>query len=166
MELGGTAPGSGYDQIQSTGTIELDGTLEIALINGFTPTLGQKFNLFTYATQSGDFTTYMGMGVGSHLGLRGSLSANGLQLSARPSVDGDINLDGTVNIFDINSVSANWSTAGPQGRRQRRRRRQHLRHQSDQLELGRNRRQCDCRARAARLAVLAAVVLMLAVRRR
>ena len=28
---------------------------------------------------------------------------------------GDINLDGTVNIFDINAVSSNWNTAGPQG---------------------------------------------------
>ncbi len=28
---------------------------------------------------------------------------------------GDVNFDGTVNIFDVNLVSSNWSTAGPTG---------------------------------------------------
>jgi len=48
--------------------------------------------------------------------LRGYLYATG-ELTLAPALpgDGDINLDGTVNIFDINGVSANWNTAGPQG---------------------------------------------------
>ena len=53
--------------------------------------------------------------LGGHLGLRGRFGPSGLLLTARPAVDGDINLDGTVNIFDVNSVSSNWGTAGPQG---------------------------------------------------
>ena len=38
-----------------------------------------------------------------------------LTLTVMPTIDGDANLDGTVNIFDINLVSTNWGTAGPQG---------------------------------------------------
>ncbi len=57
MELGGTSPGSGYDQIQSTGTLTFDGTLQVSLINGFTPTAGQSFNLFDWVNQNGTFDT-------------------------------------------------------------------------------------------------------------
>ena len=32
-----------------------------------------------------------------------------------PAVSGDINLDGVVNMYDINTVSSNWDTDGPQG---------------------------------------------------
>jgi hypothetical protein len=41
--------------------------------------------------------------------------AGGLDLRAVPAIAGDVNLDGNVNIFDINAVSLNWNTAGPQG---------------------------------------------------
>jgi hypothetical protein len=32
-----------------------------------------------------------------------------------PGVLGDVNFDGVVDIFDINFVSSNWNTAGPDG---------------------------------------------------
>ena len=57
MELGGTAPGSGYDQIQASGTLGLDGTLAVTLINGFNPAAGNSFNLFDWASLAGTFDT-------------------------------------------------------------------------------------------------------------
>ena len=57
MELGGTAPGSGYDQLQSSGALAFDGTLQVSLINGFIPAAGQSFNLFDWSTTSGTFDT-------------------------------------------------------------------------------------------------------------
>jgi len=46
MELGGLTPGGQYDQLASTGTLTLDGILNVVLINGFTPSAGNSFNLF------------------------------------------------------------------------------------------------------------------------
>jgi hypothetical protein len=87
----------------------------VSLINSFTPALGNQFTVLTFASRSGDFATYTGLNVGGHLTLRRTFTANSLLLTARPTIDGDINLDGTVDIFDVNAVSAAWGTAGPAG---------------------------------------------------
>ena len=55
MELGGTSPGSGYDQILSSAALAFDGTLQVSLINGFSPAAGQSFNLFDWSSASGTF---------------------------------------------------------------------------------------------------------------
>jgi autotransporter-associated beta strand protein len=115
IELGGLSLGTQYDDIVSSGGVDLGGTLSVSLINGFTPELGNQFTVLTFSTRSGDFDSYTGLNVGGHLSLRPSFAPTSLLLTVRPTVDGDVNMDGTVNIFDINSVSANWSTAGPPG---------------------------------------------------
>ena len=121
MMSGGTlnaelsASGSDHINITSGGSASLAGTLNIILLDGYTPPLGSQFNLFSLASHSGDFTSYTGLNFGGNLALRPTFTATSLMLNARPTVDGDINLDGTVNIFDINNVSSNWGTAGPQG---------------------------------------------------
>ena len=108
VELGGTAPGSQYDQIRVTGDLSLDGSLNVSLINGFVPGLSDQFTVLTFGSRSGDFASYSGLDVGGHLSLRQAFTANSLVLTARPTIDGDINLDGTVDIFDVNNVSAHW----------------------------------------------------------
>jgi len=57
IELDGTSPGSGYDQLAVTGAATLGGTLDVSLIPGFTPTAGQSFTIMTYASRSGEFDT-------------------------------------------------------------------------------------------------------------
>jgi len=42
-EIGGTTAGTQYDEIDVTGTVSLGATLNVSLIGGFTPVLGQKF---------------------------------------------------------------------------------------------------------------------------
>ena len=54
------------------------------------------------------------MNVGDHLALERSLTATSLLLTARPTVNGDINLDGIVNAQDIAAVASHWLTTGPQ----------------------------------------------------
>jgi len=46
MELGGTALGTEYDHLIATGEFTLGGTLDVELINGFVPSLGNTFDLF------------------------------------------------------------------------------------------------------------------------
>jgi autotransporter-associated beta strand protein len=54
MEIGGTTPASQYDQLLATGAVAFDGTLAVSLINGFSPNVGDTFNLFD-GTISGAF---------------------------------------------------------------------------------------------------------------
>lgn len=49
-------------------------------------------------------------------GTAASAKVNSLSiLGTNPFPAGDVNFDGTVNIFDINLVSSHWNTAGPYG---------------------------------------------------
>ena len=55
VELGGTSPGTGYDQLDISGLATLDGTLDVSLSGGFTPVTGQAFQILTYGSRSGSF---------------------------------------------------------------------------------------------------------------
>jgi hypothetical protein len=55
VELGGTTPGTQYDQMIVTGSATLGGTLNILQFNGFVPAVGNSFELMEYLTVSGDF---------------------------------------------------------------------------------------------------------------
>ena len=57
MELGGTVRGTQYDAINVAGKLTLDGGLNVSLINAFTPSLGNAFNLFDWGTTAGTFTS-------------------------------------------------------------------------------------------------------------
>ena len=108
MELGGTAPGSGYDQIQSSAAIAFDGTLQVSLINGFSPAAGQSFNLFDWASTSGTFDALQ------LPTLAGALAWNTTQLYTSGVLSvidgnffpGDFNRDGHVNVADIPAMLA------------------------------------------------------------
>lgn len=50
MELAGNVPGSGYDQLEISGQATLNGTLDLNLLNGFTPSAGESFDLFNGST--------------------------------------------------------------------------------------------------------------------
>ena len=56
IELAGTTPGSQYDQLLITGSAALDGTLQVSLLSGFAPSLGNSFDLLT--TTSGITGTF------------------------------------------------------------------------------------------------------------
>jgi uncharacterized repeat protein (TIGR01451 family) len=57
IELGGAGAGSGYDKLTVNGAATLSGTLNVALINSFTPTGGQTFQPLSFTSRTGDFTT-------------------------------------------------------------------------------------------------------------
>lgn len=58
MEIGGLIPGSEHDAIWADGLLALDGTLDVLLINGFSPELGNEFNLFNWGTLEDEFHTF------------------------------------------------------------------------------------------------------------
>ena len=57
MELGGALPGTQYDHLVFLGSIGLNGTLDVTLINGFNPQAGSSFDLFDFnpAIKTGSF---------------------------------------------------------------------------------------------------------------
>lgn len=57
IEIRGTTPVTGYDQLLISGGATLAGTLAIDLV-GFTPAAGDSFNILDFTTHSGSFTTF------------------------------------------------------------------------------------------------------------
>jgi len=55
-DIGGTAAGQ-FDQLNVTGKATLAGTLNITLVDGFTPILGRTWSILTYGSEAGDFAT-------------------------------------------------------------------------------------------------------------
>jgi hypothetical protein len=55
MLIGGTTAGTGYDQIQISGTATLAGTLNVNAVSGYTIPTGQTFSLLTFGSYSGSF---------------------------------------------------------------------------------------------------------------
>ncbi len=56
IAIGGLTPGSQYGVLSVTGSASLDGTLDISLLNGFTPTSGDTFVILTSSDLNGMFT--------------------------------------------------------------------------------------------------------------
>jgi hypothetical protein len=95
IELGGTALGQ-YDQINVAGELTLDGTLQISLINGFTPSAGQSFDILNWGSLAGAFSAIQ-------LPSLQGLAWNTSQLAAgmlSVAIPGDFNLDYSVNAAD------------------------------------------------------------------
>jgi hypothetical protein len=58
IEIGGTTPCTGYDQISVANTLTISGaTLEAALINGYVPQYGDRFDALNWGTLAGSFGT-------------------------------------------------------------------------------------------------------------
>ncbi|MFT5524003.1 MAG: hypothetical protein ACI9HK_001953, partial [Pirellulaceae bacterium] len=91
VELGGLQPGSEFDRIEVAGTANLDGTLQVQLINGFVPQVGDEFEVITFADRNADFDTYLGMSISPDVRLVADINNNRLILRAvpasRPSAD-------------------------------------------------------------------------------
>jgi T5SS/PEP-CTERM-associated repeat protein len=60
VEIGGTDAGSGYDQLQVSGAATIAGKLDVRLVNGFTPTVGQTFRIMNASSFSGAFASIAG----------------------------------------------------------------------------------------------------------
>src|SRR5690606_14589335 len=55
IQLGGTTAGTEYDQLTVTGTATIAGTLNVSMIDGFIPQVGDSFTVLPYGSRSGGF---------------------------------------------------------------------------------------------------------------
>ena len=57
VELAGLASGSQYDALNVSGSATLGGALNVSFLGGFTPALGDSFDILTTASRIGTFAT-------------------------------------------------------------------------------------------------------------
>jgi autotransporter-associated beta strand protein len=95
IEIGGAAPGTGFDFVNVGGVATLAGILDVSLINSFTPTPGQEFTVLTASSVTNNGLTL------------GGSAANLFNLLIGPSsvllqapFAGDFSRDGDVNAAD------------------------------------------------------------------
>jgi hypothetical protein len=124
MEVGGLTPGTQHDQLQVAGALALGGTLQVSLISGFSPALGNQFDILDWGTRSGTFASVQLPALGGSLIWNTSQLYNTGVLSVIDSnfLPGDIDRNGNVNVADVSAMmtalsdlSAYQSTHGPGG---------------------------------------------------
>ncbi len=65
--VGGYSAGSGFSQLNVTGKLTLGGALDVTLLGGFTPALGNSFAIINYGSVTGSFATESGLVISSDL---------------------------------------------------------------------------------------------------
>ena len=76
--MGGLAAGSGFDQLQVSGSAVINGSLNVSEINGFNAD-GHSFRVLTFGSRTGDFSL---LDDSTGAGLVRSYDATGLTLTA------------------------------------------------------------------------------------
>jgi len=105
IELRGRTAGTQYDRLNITGAATLDGTLNVTLINGFLPSLGDSFRIMNYGSRTGAFVRVNGLSMpGTGLRLDPIYSATGLTLVTTNEPALSIQRQG-------NDVLISWSAA-------------------------------------------------------
>jgi virginiamycin B lyase len=81
IDIGGTTAGTQFDQLAISGSATLGGTMNISLINAFQPTFGNSFQVLTFGSPSGNFSTYNGTSLASGLFLDPAFNPTDLTLN-------------------------------------------------------------------------------------
>ncbi|MEX2169583.1 MAG: PEP-CTERM sorting domain-containing protein [Pirellulales bacterium] len=105
IELGGTTPGSGYDQVHVASSMTLGGTLDVNLIDlgtgTFAPQAGNSFDILDWVALSGIFEAInLPMLDESLTWDTSQLYTTGVLAVVAPGLAGDYNQDGVVNAAD------------------------------------------------------------------
>ncbi len=96
-----------FDQLDVAGSASLDGALDVASAS-FTPALGDEFAILSAASLAGHFdnSAVTGTALGADTSLAVLYDATQVRLLA--TYNGDANGDGTVSLFDLNALGANF----------------------------------------------------------
>jgi hypothetical protein len=84
VEIGGPTAGTEFDQLNIDGAATLSGTLDVRLLDGFVPTLGQSFEIMTFASRTGTFSTVNGLAIDGGLAFEPRYGATNLVLAVVP----------------------------------------------------------------------------------
>jgi hypothetical protein len=105
IELGGAAAGQ-FDRLAVTGQALLDGSLNVSLINGFTPANGDSFDILDFGTIAGNFSTVNLPALGAGLTWdQSGLLTNGILAIIGGGLIGDFNGNGVLDAPDIDDLT-------------------------------------------------------------
>ena len=85
IELAGTEQAE-FDRVIASGEAKLGGTLQVSLIDGFEPQVGDEFQFLTFATREGDFDNIEGLKLSETLSLVPFVTDTGYVLRATSTV--------------------------------------------------------------------------------
>ncbi len=113
-EIGGLAAGTDYDRLTVFGDVVLSGTLDASILGGFSPSIGDTFDiLLASGSVSGSFDTVnLPAGPGEGFGI--FYGSNFVRLTVL-RITGDLNGDGFVGLDDLDIVLGNWNQNVPAG---------------------------------------------------
>ena len=107
VDIEGVTAGSEYDRMNVSNSADLDGTLNISLLNGYQPVLGDSFVVLTYGSRIDSFTTITGREIGNGLYLNPHYRDNHLVLIAGNPP--------TTPTYDITASAGANGTISPDG---------------------------------------------------
>lgn len=110
--LNGAATTANYGRLAATSSASLSGALVVALESGFNPDWGDTYVIATYASRTGNFTSFTFPGLSSP-NLRWWRENNAANYRIGVRHVADTNHDGVVNFTDLNNVLGTFGQSGP-----------------------------------------------------
>ncbi len=107
IELGGLLAGSQFAQLVVSDTAKLAGTLDVSIINGFLPTLGDMFEIITATSVVDTFDIENLPNLGG-LDWNVNYGATSVVLEVVATLSADFDLDGDVDADDLNDPVDGW----------------------------------------------------------
>jgi hypothetical protein len=104
VELGGTTRGSQYDAVIASGNLTLGGTLRVSLIDGFSPAIGNSFDILDWSTLSGRFASIQLPPLAAPAGWDISQLYTTGVIAATNYIKGDVDRSTHVNISDVGAL--------------------------------------------------------------
>ena len=78
--IGGTTAGSQFGQLNVSGQASLDGALNLGLLNGYMPAIGDSYEIMNFGSVTGSFAVETGVYIGSFEGFDPTYGSSGLDL--------------------------------------------------------------------------------------
>ena len=106
IDLGGSVAGE-FDQLQVAGNAVLNGTLDVSMLDGFTATAGQTFDIITANSVTGTFDNVIAP---EGMDVQVTYSSNAVSLQVTAGLTGDFDADGDVDVEDIDFYAGNMNS--------------------------------------------------------